>query len=311
MIPRIVLVLVRVLVLAIVFALVLVLDLLSPRDAHAFTHVVTPGESLASIAARVYGDPKLETLLAAANGLDAQGGAAPVPGMRLDIPAPTYHRVLAGETWNSLAERILGDPVRSDVFARANGTVPWIPPDRGQEIVVPYVLTVIASDADRLDTLAKRFWGDATRAWEIDAYNLRKAAPLKRGDVVLVPILRLPLTEQGKADAKLAAAGAAEGDGTVSELQRRAEAEAGEMPALLRAGRYAEVVARASLAIGSGVLVPRQEAPLQRALVEALVALDAKEAAAKACIRWRAIDQKARLDPVRTSPKIRAVCASR
>jgi hypothetical protein len=298
----------------------------------AFTRVVKPGDSLAAIAARVYGDPKLEGLIAAANGLDAEGGVAPVPGMRLEVPAPGHHRVVPGETWPAIAERTLGDAARSDVLARANGAVPWVPPDKGAEIVIPYVLTVVAAESDRLDTIAKRFWGDPNRAWELDAYNARKGAPLKRGEVVLVPLPRLALTPEGKADAKDAMAEAAtEGDGSVLELQRHAEAEATECAALLRAGRYAEVAIRASSAIGSGSLYPRegahypqdgaypregaltpnQEAALQRVLVEALVALDAKEAAARACVRWRAIDQKARLDPVRTSPKIRAVCATR
>lgn len=298
---------------AFAFAFALTLTSLSTAEtSHAFTHVVQTGESLAALSARIYGDPKLEALIAAANGLDAEGGVAPVPGMRLEIPAPTYRRVAHGETWHTLAALTLGAPARSDVLARANRAVPWVPPDKGEEILVPYVLTVVATEADRLDTIAKRFWGDPTRAWELDNYNARKPAPLKRGEVLLVPLPSLALTEQGKSEAKAAAVTSqTEGEGTTFEIQKRADAEAAEVPALLRSGKYVEVVTKASRSIGSNVLAARHEAPLQRALVEALVALGSTEEAGRACLRWRSIDPGARLDPVRTSPKVRAACAMR
>lgn len=294
---------------------------LAPSDVAAFAHVVQPGETLASLATRFYGDPKLEGLLAAANGLDAEGGVSPVPGMRLEVPSPSYHRVTTGEAWPDLASRFLGSASRADVLARANDAVPWVPPERGEAIVVPYVLAVVATDADRLDTLAKRFWGDPNRAWELDLYNARKGAPLKRGELVLLPITKLPLTDEAKSEAR-AASGAAGADAgaTVDDAaelafaaQARAAAAAAEMPALLRSGRYAEAAVRASRALGdhSGLLAPKEEAPLLRALVEALVALDAREEATRACLAWRAVDKGARLDPVRTSPKVRAACQTR
>ncbi|MBK6692780.1 MAG: LysM peptidoglycan-binding domain-containing protein [Myxococcales bacterium] len=280
--------------------------------AAAFPRVVQAGDSLASIATRAYGDAKAEGVVAAANGLDAEGGVAPVPGMRLEIPAPTYHRVGAGETWPAIAKVALGAETRSDVLARANGTVPWIAPERGTEVVIPYVLAVVATDADRLDTLAKRFWGDANRAWELAAYNGRKDEPVKRGDVLLVPLPSLVLSERGKADYKESLReAAASGDGTVLEAQRRLDLEAAEMQPLLRSGRYVEVVERANRAIGSGLLVDKKEAAFQRALVVAYVALAAPDAAARACARWRGLDKDARLDAARTSPKVRAACLAR
>lgn len=296
---------------------------LAPCRASAFPHVVQPGETLASLAGRFYGDPKLEGLLAAANGLDAEGGVSPAPGMRLEVPAPSYHRVTSGETWPELAARFLGAAARSDVLARANGAVPWVPPERGEAIVVPYVLAVVTTDADRIDTLAKRFWGDPNRAWELDLYNARKGAALKRGELVLLPILKLSLTDEAKAEARASLGGATAPDAGATPAaadaesafaaQARAAAAAAEMPALLRAGRYAEVAVRASRALGgtTGLLAPKEEAPLLRALVEALVALDAREEATRVCLAWRAVDPGARLDPVRTSPKVRAACQTR
>ena len=71
--------------------------------AGAFTHVVKPGETLAQIAERVYGDVAEERLLVSANGLDEGGGVAIAPGLVLEVPALGHHRAAAGETWASLA----------------------------------------------------------------------------------------------------------------------------------------------------------------------------------------------------------------
>ena len=136
-----------------------------PPRAEAFPHVVRQGETLAQIATRVYGNPKMEAVLAGANFLDVQGGSAPVPGMRLEIPAPSYHKVTARESWGDLALRYLGDAKRSDVLARLNRGVAWIPPVDGLQIQIPFVLTVICGEGERMTELAHRYLGDANRAW--------------------------------------------------------------------------------------------------------------------------------------------------
>lgn len=288
--------------------------LLAASEAPAFVHVVQPGETLAQIATRVYGDPKLEVVLAGANGLDIQG-SAPVAGMRLDVPAPGYYRVHVGDTWGALALIYLGDAKRADVLARVNHGVSWIPPVDGQEIQIPYVLTFIASDTDRVDQIAARYMHDANRAWELDAYNGRKGvgtAPppaLHRGDVVLVPLLDLTLTEAGKAEAARGSERAHdEAGGAELEAQRRAEAELPLLLADVRGGRYVEAVARGNRVLGSGALAKTQLAVLHRALLEAYVALDASGAAAGACAAWRALVPNAKLDAAMVSPKIRAAC---
>ena len=105
-------------------------------DAAAFPHVVKKGETLASIARRIYGRVQMEQILVAANGLDAGGGIPIVAGMRLEVPAVSHHRVVAGETWAMLADQLLGDERRADVLAIANGSMPWLPPSDGQELTL-------------------------------------------------------------------------------------------------------------------------------------------------------------------------------
>ena len=289
-------------------------SVLFAADAHAFPHVVKPGETLAQIAQRVYGSAKYEVVLAGANFLDVQGGSAPVPGMRIEVPAPGYHRVSAGETWGQLALAWLGDPKRADVLARMNHAVSWVPPVDGQEIQIPYVLTVIAGDSDKVDQIAKRYYGDPNRAWELDAYNARKEPEqgplnLKRGEVMLVPLLDLTLTEQGRTEARAAMGGAgAQAGGGALDAQRRAEAELPALLADVRAGRWLDAVSRGNRILGSGDLTHAQLATVHRALLEAYVALDAPGAAAGSCAAWRANDPSTKLDPALVSPKIRAIC---
>ena len=293
----------------------------SAAPAHAFSHVVQPGETLAQIALRVYGDAQFESVLVGANSLDVQGGSAIVPGMRIEVPAPGHRVVSDRETWMDIALTFLGDAKRADVLARANKAVSWIPPVDGQEVVIPAVLAFIAGEGDTSSTLARRYMGDINRAWEVDAYNTRKPGPLKRGEVILIPLADLTLTEQGKAEARRSGDRAgSEGAGAAHDSQRRAEAELPTMLAHVRGGRYVDAVALGNRLLGSGELLRPQLAVVHRSLLEAYVALDAPGAAAGACAAWRANDgaprgnhqnTEIRLDPRTTSPKVRAACDSK
>jgi hypothetical protein len=281
------------------------------RAASAFQHVVLPGETLAQIAGRVYGDPKLEYVLVGANALDAQGGSAIVPGMVLEIPAPGHHRVVGNETWYELALAYLGDTKRADLLANVNHAQSWVPPVEGQEIAVPCVLAHIAAEGDSDATLAVRYLGDVNKGWVLDAYNFRKPGPLKRGEVMLIPLTELGLTERGKAEARdQKDREKTQGTGLVHEAQRRADAELPALLADVHGGRYVDAVARGNRLLGSGELTKPQLAVIHHALLESYVALEAPGLAAGACAAWRANDPSVRLDPVQVSPKIRAVCTS-
>src|SRR5439155_23027294 len=144
-----------------------------------------------------------------------------------------------------------------------------------------------------------------------DAYNFRKPGPLKRGEVLLIPLTDLGLTERGKAEARdQKDREKTQGLALVHEAQRRADAE---LPALLgdvRGGRYVDAVARGNRLLGSGELTKPQLAVIHHALLESYVALDAPGLAAGACAAWRANTSDTRLDPALVSPKIRAACNS-
>ena len=279
--------------------------------AEAFPHVVREGETLAQIAERVYGRVQMEQVLVAANGLDTGSGVPIVPGLRLEIPAVGHRRVKAGETWESLAQELLGAADRSDVLALSNESMPWLQPADGQEILVPYNLRYVAGAADTLPAVAYRFLGERDRAWMLDKYNRLKQKPLRRSQVILVPLTELPLTAAGRAEA--ASAGAlvrSEGAGQVRETQRRADAEIPQLVADVRGGRYIDAVSRGNRLLGYSELAAQQIAAVQRQLVEAYVALDAGGLAETACGAWRRADPAAALDPVELSPKILRACTA-
>jgi LysM repeat protein len=282
-------------------------------NAGAFTHIVRPGETLAQIADRVYGDAKLERVLVGANALDAQGGTVIVPGMRLEVPAPGHHTVLQGEAWADLALGWLGtnDIARVELLAHANKAAPWVPPVDGQEIEVPAVLTYIAGDNETVNGVAQRFWGDPNRGWELNVYNRREGVPVRRGEAVLVPMPRLRLTESGRAEARAAAERDGASGGMALERQRKADAELPALLADVRYGRYAEALARGNRLLGGGGLTHPQLAVVHRALLEAYVAIDARALAAAACAAWRSNEPNASLNPVRVSPKVLAACGER
>jgi LysM repeat protein len=282
---------------------------LGPSDAHAFTHVVRKGETLASIAKTVYGRPDYEHILVGANALDAQGGSAIAPGMRLEIPAVSYQRAALGDTWIGLADRFLGDPRHAAVLAEANGTHPWLPPDAGAVIVVPYVLRHFAAADETIFDLAERYLGDKMLAWQLVVFNDLKKNDIKRGDVVLIPLKNLPLTTEGEAEASGVTLGIA--GGKVRERQRLIEERLPELQHDIVEGRWLEAIALANRLLGMGDATRSQLARIGKLLATAYVALDATGPAIEACQLYLENAHTVHLEPSTTSPKLRAVCVKR
>ncbi len=283
--------------------------LAGPRSARAFTVLVTPGDTLASLAERYYGRIQLERLLVAANFLDTRGGTPIVPGMRLEVPALGHHRISHGETWETLAATLLGAPSRADVLSMANGSSPWLAPEDGSEIHVPFNLRVVVGEHEELPAIAYRHLGDMNKAWMLDRYNGLGGKKPVQGEVLLVPLTELALTEAGqKAAAEAAGSTCSEAGGGVRRTQTQVAHELPTLVADVRAGRYAEAVALGVRFVASGALTEPQRALVEQKLTEAYVALDAPGLATAACAEWRKRDRSVHLDPIVISPKIIAAC---
>lgn len=277
--------------------------------AHAFPHVVQPEESIAELAEAMYGRVELERVIVAANGLEGRRGNQVVPGMRLEIPSVGHTKILPGDTWRSIARANLGDGNRADVLAHFNDSHPWLVPAIGREIVVPYNLRYVADRGDTTQSVAYRFLGDRNDAWIIASYNRLDRAKLRQGEILLIPLVDLTLTDAGREAARTAGALVrSEAGGSAREAQQRAAAEIPRVVQAVRRGRWIDAIARGAELLALESLSDPQLAEIHRQLLVAYVALGETGRATTACERWRAADPAVELDPIELSPKIIAVC---
>ena len=291
-------------------------------DAQAFTHIVRKGETLASIAKKVYGRPDLEYVLVGANSLDSQGGSVIAPGMRLEVPAVGHQRTALGDTWAGLADRFLGDVKHASVLAEANGTHFWYLPDPGSEILIPYVLRHYAGVDETIFDLSQRYLRDKMLAWQLVIFNDLKGNDIHRGDVLLIPLKDLKLTPEGAAEAAsefvVGIDGPyGEGGGSVRDRQKHIEEKLPELQAHVVAGRWVEAIGLGSRLLGMAQ-GPRTElltdatrsqlARIGKLLATAYVALDATGSAIEACQLYLENANVVHLEPATTSPKVRQVC---
>jgi LysM repeat protein len=272
-------------------------------DGRTFVHVVRPGETLASIAQRYYGDTRKESVLVAENGLTTQGGAAIVVGMRLAIPRVTYHRVRPGETWNELATKYYGDPRRAFLLMEANGGTAGEPPDVGAELVVPYPVRHVAAQGDTMARVATTYYGDGDQSRRLRRFNNVRGNRLARGNVVLVPLSDLKLSEEGRKSIE-AEAGAAPPEGEVRALQQRIDEQLPLLQEYLRAGSFTEVVAFGNQLLGGGRLTGNQIVTVQRHLAVAFVAHGRDDLAVHAFRQALELQPDLELDAMRTSPTV-------
>jgi len=279
-----------------------------PGPAAAFPYIVQPSDTLAALAERYYGRIQYERVLVVANRLDLSGGTPLVPGMQLEIPTVSYYVVRKADTWASLAARFLGSADRADVLALANGSNPWLIPEPGARILIPYNLAVLIEGDETVMSLAQKYLGDARQAWTLTHYNKLKHNRIEKGSVFLIPMQDLELTDAGRDAVHALTKSSCDDSAKLRHLQRRVAAEIPALVADIHGGRYVDAVARGNRFIASDVLTTSQRAVVYRQLLEAYVALDSQGAATAACSQWRKVDPKARLDPAQMSPKTLKAC---
>lgn len=272
------------------------------RAQTGFTHVVGVGETLASIAQRYYGDPRKETVLVTENGLTEQEGIRIVVGMHLIVPAVSHHTVAAGERWSAIAQRYYGEPRRAFVLVDANHGSSDEPAE-GAELLIPYPLRHVSGSGETVQRVAAQYLtGSEENVRMLVRFNGLSSTRLSRGQVILVPLPDLVLSEEGRA-AYEAATGNSSG-GEVRAVQDSVNAQLPLLAEHVRRGRYLEAVGLGHLLLGTGHLTGNQIVTVQRELGTAYVALDRAD---QAVLAFRAALERQpdlELDTVRTSPRV-------
>lgn len=259
--------------------------LIGPRLARAdaaIVHLVRPGETLAAISDLYYGDARRESVLVAENGLGIEGGASIVPGMRLVIPTVRYHKVQEGDTWAALAERYYGDVRRSFVLVDANAANGGKQPAYRAQLLIPHPLRYTSLGHDALRQAARDFYDGSSKAVAmLKRFNGIKNPRLGRGDILLLPLGHLVLSEAGRKAAQEQGAALAQ-QAAVRDRQIVAHDELPVLRQHVQEGRYVEAVALANQLLGSGQLTGNQLVSIERELGTALVALDREDLAFEA-----------------------------
>lgn len=278
----------------------------------SFPLQVADGDTLALLAQKIYGKVENEKLLVSANGLDARGGIAIVPGMDLEVPALRFRRVVRGDTWPDLAHVLLGARRRAAVLAFANDSKPWLVPEPNAEILVPYNLRYVAAGGETLPGLSAQFLGNQKRAYMLQQYNQMEGVVLSRGQVLLIPLIDIELSAEGRQLAERSSrreASQAGGAARAHQIQVRDRLPA--MLAHMRAGRYMEAVASGVEFLTNSSLTTSQQTVIHRQLLEAYVALGARGRAAQSCRAWLRASPEVRLSRKLLSPKILQACRAR
>ena len=278
--------------------LAMVLTIVAATNARAdVVHQVRQGDTLASIAERYYGDPSREATLVAANVLSAQANVSLAPGMRIVVPAISYYRVVAGDTWTRIAQRELGSATRAGYLAQVNAANFALLPSAGTVLRVPYLLRFVVLDDEQLFEIARRFYGEHAQVQFILEFNHLSSTRLQRGQVLLLPIADLVLREEPPCEsaAPLASANA---------VQREVDRQIPALASLVAHGQYVEAIALGSRLAAAAALSAAQRINVDRALAEAYCAVDRTDLAADALRDALSVDHALSVDERTTPPKV-------
>jgi hypothetical protein len=278
------------------------------------------GDTPESIAADYYGNRSLVLFIAEGNGLER--GKSIKPGTKVRIPTAYLYRVKRGDTLEALAQRFLDDKRRAPFLAAFSGLKPSDKLREGQDLTVPFQHVHRAPAPESLQSVARAFYGDASKGKLLADYNFRSLPMLAKGDAVLVPIAHVRIravrlqpvpekvVERGpkaeKAPPPLAAAPPSEALKREQALAARVGKQLAFAEKAYRDGNYSDIPAVLDKLLTEEDPSEAQLAELFRLKAFAYVALGMDELAVNAFREVIARKPDVALDAATVSPKIRA-----
>ncbi|MBS1123180.1 MAG: Peptidoglycan-binding lysin domain protein [Deltaproteobacteria bacterium] len=171
-------------------AILLLVIALSPTVARAqaadtVTIRVAQGDSLDMLASEFYGDRKLALFIMVENKIQHPRPLRPYE--RLRVPINREITTAPGDTFQSLAESLLGDPRRSEFLAELNGMSPDYNLAAGTPLILPFAITHVAAGPESLVSLAKNYYDKPKYADILRRYNFLDKTALEKGESILVP----------------------------------------------------------------------------------------------------------------------------
>jgi LysM repeat protein len=284
--------------------------------ARVVMYIAHAGDTPESVAADYYGNRSLAQILAEDNGVPANGKFQ--VGQKVRVPTAFRYHIRRGDTLDALAGRFLDDRRRSLFLAQLNGIRPTDKLHEGQELTVPFVHVHRVDAPESISSVARSFYGDASKSKLLAEFNFRSAPMLAKGDRVLVPIAHarirsVLLVAPAKPPTPHAPPPSGGAPPPVRETDRREEELAERVQARLVAaehaylsGSYSDVPAELDRLLAAEDPTEAQLAEIFRLKAFAYVALGLDDLAVTAFREVIARKPDLKLDEATTSPKIRA-----
>ncbi len=293
----------------------------TPAQAKVVVYSAKPGDTPESIAADYYGNRSQAIFILETNGLERDKPLK--AGQKVRIPTAFHYRVHKGDTLEGLAQKFLDDKRRSPFLAAFSGLRPSDKLREGQDLLIPFQHVHRTEMPESLQSVARSFYGDASKAKLLADYNFRSAPMLAKGDRILVPVAHVhiravklqPIVERPVAGSKvkevplaptLAPAPPKEAQKREAELAEKVGKELAVAEKAYKDGSYSDVPAMLDKVLTAEEPSEAQLAELFRLKAFAYVALGLDDLAVNAFREVLARKPDVALDEATVSPKIRA-----
>ena len=153
-------------------------------------HKVKKGQTLAKLALNYYQDKDRFEVLARVNGIDPPYRLK--TGRVVKIPLSSSYTVKSGDTPSAIAQKQFGGASRYSLLLEMNGLPARSLLRKGQKLEIPAVMDHTLGRGETLGGVAKRYYGDASRAsWLADFNGITRPDRVKRGTRLEIPLVGL------------------------------------------------------------------------------------------------------------------------
>ncbi len=298
--------------------LILVISLGGIAGAKVALYTAKNGDTVESVAAEYYGNRSLAPFILEANGLH---DPKLKPGSKVRIPTAYHYRVHHGDTLEGLAQKFLDDKRRAPFLASFSGLGSGKNDKlrEGQDLLIPFQHVHVAQAPESLQSVARAFYSDPSKAKMLGDYNFRASPMLARGDKLLIPIahvrIRAVRLEMAKAKetssavapkAPVPTAPSQEAQKREEELAAHVASQLTQVESKYNEGSYQDVPSALDKMLTEEDPSEAQLAEIFRLKAFAYVALGLDELAVQAFREVLARKPDEKFDEATVSPKIRA-----